>query len=93
MDASLESDRALTRPPPLGLVPFWAKGIPPKLSTINARIKGNFWRSSGTTVEATDARSRGRWNPGGGLSVISSLLARDAATSRGLATFWLGRYG
>lgn len=68
IDASLERDWALTRPPPLfesynvapttavpvvreregertcelirwGLVPFWAKGIPPKLSTINARVE------------------------------------------------------
>jgi putative SOS response-associated peptidase YedK len=68
IDASLERDWGLTRPPPLfesyniapttavpvvrerggervcelirwGLVPFWAKGIPPKLSTINARVE------------------------------------------------------
>lgn len=68
IDASLERDWQLTRPPPLfesynvapttnvpvvreregvrtcelirwGLVPFWAKGIPPKLSTINARVE------------------------------------------------------
>lgn len=68
LDAALERDWALSRPPPLfesyniapttkvpavrerdgeracellrwGLVPFWAKGVPPKLSTINARVE------------------------------------------------------
>lgn len=68
VDAALERDWGLDRPPPLfehynvapttavpavreregqrscamlrwGLVPFWAKGVPPKLSTINARME------------------------------------------------------
>lgn len=37
-----------------GLVPFWAKGVPPKLSTINARVE---------TV-ATAASYRGPWKRG-----------------------------
>jgi len=37
-----------------GLVPFWAKGVPPKLSTINARVE---------TV-ASAASYRGPWKRG-----------------------------
>jgi putative SOS response-associated peptidase YedK len=37
-----------------GLVPFWAKGVPPRLSTINARVE---------TV-ATAASYRGPWKRG-----------------------------
>ena len=83
IDAALERDWALTRPPPLfasyniapttpvpavrerngerlcellrwGLVPFWAKGLPPKLSTINARLE---------TI-ATAPSYRGPWQRG-----------------------------
>lgn len=83
IDAALERDWALTRPPPLfasyniapttavpvvreragerlcellrwGLVPFWARGIPPKLSTSNARME---------TI-ATAASYRGPWQRG-----------------------------
>ncbi len=83
LDAALERDWELTRPPPLfesyniapttavpvvrerdsertcelirwGLVPFWAKGVPPKLSTINARIE---------TI-ATAPSYRGPWKRG-----------------------------
>ena len=88
IDAALERDWALTRPPPLfesyniapttavpvvrerdgqrlcellrwGLVPFWAKGIPPKLSTINARIE---------TIATARQLSR---RPGGAASAAS----------------------
>lgn len=80
LDAAMEREWALSRPPPpfesyniaptqqvpvvrerdserscellrWGLVPFWAKGVPPKLSTINARIE---------TI-ATAASYRGPW--------------------------------
>ncbi len=83
LDAALERDWELTRPPPLfesyniapttmvpvvrerfgertcelirwGLVPFWAKGVPPKLSTINARVE---------TI-ATAPSYRGPWQRG-----------------------------
>ncbi len=83
LDAALERDWELTRPPPLfesyniapttavpvvrerlgertcelmrwGLVPFWAKGVPTKLSTINARIE---------TI-ATAPTYRGPWKRG-----------------------------
>ena len=83
LEAALERDWALTRPPPLfesyniapttrvpvirerngervcelirwGLVPFWAKGVPTKLSTINARME---------TI-TTAASYRGPWKKG-----------------------------
>lgn len=83
LDAAIEREWALTRPPPVfesyniapsqkvpvvrehdgqrtcellrwGLVPAWAKGIPPKLSTINARIE---------TI-TTAASYRGPWKHG-----------------------------
>ncbi len=83
IDASLERDWQLDRPPPLfesyniaptqsvpvvrekggerqcellrwGLVPFWARGVPPKLSMINARIE----------TMTTAASYRGPWKRG-----------------------------
>jgi putative SOS response-associated peptidase YedK len=83
IDASLERDWSLARPPPLfesynvapttrvpvvrerdgerackllrwGLVPFWARGVPPKLSTINARVE----------TLATAPTWRGPWKRG-----------------------------
>ncbi len=83
IEASLERDWHLDRPPPLfesyniapstrvpavrqrdgartcellrwGLVPFWAKGVPPKLSTINARVE----------TLATAPTWRGPWKRG-----------------------------
>lgn len=83
LDAAMEREWALSRPPPVfesyniaptqkvpvvreqggqrtcelirwGVVPFWAKGIPPKLSTINARIE---------TI-TTAASYRGPWKNG-----------------------------